>query len=437
MSPTLYIEDILSGKVTASDTEVTLQGWVYNSRSSGKIKFLMLRDGTGLLQCVFFKGGCDEKAFEDFESLTQETSVTVRGKIVQAPKAPGGWELSARDFTIVSKSVDYPITPKEHGPAFLQDHRHLWLRSKRQHAVIRIRSEIIHAARRFFDERGFVCFDAPIFTPNACEGTTNLFEVNYFDEAKAYLTQSGQLYGEAGAMAFGKVYVMGPTFRAEKSKTRRHLTEFWMLEPEVAYMDLAGTMELAESMIGYIVESVIKNRKRELEALERKVEVLEKIVPPFPRIHYKEAAAILEKESKDGFKMGMDFGGGDETILASKFDKPVFVHGFPTAIKAFYMKEDPSDPTYTCSVDLLAPEGYGEIIGGGQREESVDVLLKKIAEHSLDPKVFEWYLDLRRYGSVPHGGFGLGIERLTAWICGVEHVRECIPFPRMLYRLTP
>lgn len=436
MSPTLYIEDILNGKV-ARDTEVTLKGWVYNSRSSGKVKFLMLRDGTGTLQCVFFKGGCDEKSFEKFETLTQEASVSVTGKLVPAPKAPGGWELAGNSFEVIGASVEYPITPKEHGPAFLQDQRHLWIRSKRQHAILRIRSEIIHAARRFFDERGFVCFDAPIFTPNACEGTTNLFEVNYFDDAKAYLTQSGQLYGEAGAMAFGKIYVFGPTFRAEKSKTRRHLTEFWMIEPEVAFMDLAGTMELAEQMVEYIVTSVLKNKGRELADLERKVEVLEKIKAPFPRIHYLEAAAILEKESQDNFKTGMDFGGGDETILASKFDRPVFVHGFPTAIKAFYMKEDPKDPTYTCSVDLLAPEGYGEIIGGAQREERIDVLLRKIEEHKLDRKVFEWYLDLRRFGTVPHAGFGLGIERLTAWICGVEHVRECIPFPRMLYRLTP
>lgn len=432
----MYIEDIFAGKV-APDTEVTLKGWVYNVRSSGKVKFLMFRDGTGLMQVVYFKGGCDEESFNNFEKLTQETSVIVHGKVVSAPKAPGGFEVAGKSFEIVGESKDYPITPKEHGPAFLQDQRHLWIRSKRQHAILRIRSEIIHAARRFFDERGFVAFDAPIFTPNACEGTTNLFEVNYFDEAKAYLTQSGQLYGEAGAMAFGKAYVFGPTFRAEKSKTRRHLTEFWMLEPEVAYMDVKGVMELSEQMVEYIIQSVLKNRKMELQALERDVSKLEKIKAPFARIHYKEAAAILEKESKDGFKMGMDFGGGDETILANKFDGPVFVYGFPTAIKAFYMKEDPEDPTYTCSVDMLAPEGYGEVIGGGQREESVEVLLRKIAEHGLDPKVFEWYLDLRRYGSVPHAGFGLGIERLTSWVCGAEHVRECIPFPRMLYRLTP
>ena len=388
-----YIEDIFAGKIPA-ETEVTLKGWVYNVRSSGKVKFLMLRDGTGLMQVVYFKGGCEEESFNNFEKLTQETSVVVIGKIVSAPKAPGGFEVAGKSFEIIGGSVEYPITPKEHGPAFLQDHRHLWIRSKRQHAILRIRSEIIHSARRFFDERGFVCFDAPIFTPNACEGTTNLFEVNYFDENKAYLTQSGQLYGEAGAMAFGKVYVLGPTFRAEKSKTRRHLTEFWMLEPEVAFANVHDVMELAEQMVEYIVQSVLKNKKRDLEALERDLSKLENIKAPFPRMHYKEAAAILEKESKDNFKTGMDFGGGDETILASKFDRPVFVHGFPTAIKAFYMKEDPADPVYTCSVDMLAPEGYGEVIGGGQREESNEVLLRKIAEHELDPKVFEWYMDL-------------------------------------------
>jgi asparaginyl-tRNA synthetase len=431
-----YIDEIFDGKVTP-EAEVTLKGWVYNVRSSGKVKFLMLRDGTATIQCVFFKGGCEEESFNNFEKLTQETSLVVKGKVVPAPKAPGGFEISGNSLEIIGGSVDFPITPKEHGPAFLQDHRHLWIRSKRQHAILRIRSEIIHAARRFFDEKGFVSFDAPIFTPNACEGTTNLFEVNYFDDAKAYLTQSGQLYGEAGAAAFGKAYVFGPTFRAEKSKTRRHLTEFWMLEPEVAFADVNDMMVLAEQMVEYVVQSVLKNKKRELLDLERDLTKLESVKAPFPRIHYKEAAEILEKESKDGFKKGMDFGGGDETILASKFDRPVFVHGFPTAIKAFYMKEDPKDPVYTCSVDMLAPEGYGEVIGGGQREESIEVLLKKIAEHGLDPKVFEWYLDLRRYGSVPHAGFGLGIERLTAWICGVEHVRECIPFPRMLYRLTP
>jgi len=434
VGPSASIESIFDGKHAVDET-VILRGWVYNSRSSGKVKFIELRDGTATLQCVLFPANTAPEAMADFDKLTQETAIAVEGFLTKSPK--GVWELQLKRLEIIGASVDYPITPKEHGPAFLQDHRHLWIRSKRQHAILRIRAEVVSAAREFFDGRGFTGFDAPIFTPNACEGTTNLFEVNYFDEQKAFLTQSGQLYGETGAMAFGKAYVFGPTFRAEKSKTRRHLTEFWMLEPEVAFQDLNGNMELAEDMMCHIVQRVLRTRKRELADLERDISKLEVIKKPFPRIHYKEAAAILEKESKDGFKMGMDFGGGDETILANKFNTPIFVHGFPTAIKAFYMKEDPADPTYTLSCDMLAPDGYGEIIGGGQREESIDVLKKKIAEHGLDQSVFEWYLDLRRFGSVPHAGFGMGIERCTAWICGAEHVRECIPFPRMLYRLTP
>lgn len=436
MRPSLYIEDIFQGKRQENDT-VKLQGWVYNSRSSGKVKFVLLRDGTGIIQGILFPGDSSDKAIEEFAKLTQESSIEVEGKIVKAPKAPGGWELQVKELKVLSGSVDYPIGPKEHGPDFLLNNRHLWIRSKRQHAILRIRSEVIAAAREFFDNQGFVGFDAPIFTPNACEGTTNLFEVNYFDEAKAYLTQSGQLYGEAGAMAFGKVYVFGPTFRAEKSKTRRHLTEFWMLEPEVAFMDLEGAMDLAENMVRHIVRRVIKNRRYELEALERDISKLETIEKPFPRMHYNEAAEILEKESKDGFKKGMDFGGGDETILTEKFDRPIFVHRFPKNIKAFYMKEDAEDGVSALSFDMLAPEGYGEVIGAGQREESIEVLERKIKEHGLDQKVFEWYLDLRRFGSVPHAGFGMGIERCTAWLCGTQHVRECIPFPRMLNRIEP
>lgn len=435
MRPEIYIEDIFAGARQENDV-VTLKGWVYNTRSSGKVKFVLLRDGTGIIQCVLFPANTSPESYTAFEGLTQEASVEIEGFLTKSPKSAGGWELQVKNLKKLGDSVEFPITPKEHGPAFLQDHRHLWIRSKMQHAILRIRSEIISATREFFDNRGFVGFDAPIFTPNACEGTTELFEVGYFDE-KAYLTQSGQLYGEAGAMAFGKAYVFGPTFRAEKSKTRRHLTEFWMVEPEVAFMDLEGTMELAEDMICHIVERVLRTRRRELETLERDISKLELIKKPFPRIHYKEAAAILEKESKDNFKTGMDFGGGDETILASKFDRPFFVHHFPTKIKAFYMKEDPADPTYCFSCDLLAPEGYGEIIGGAQREDSLAVLEKKIAEHGLDKKVFEWYLDLRRYGSVPHAGYGMGIERCVAWICGIQHIRETIPFPRMLNRLTP
>jgi asparaginyl-tRNA synthetase len=436
MRPTLYIEDIFQGKRQENDI-VTLKGWVYNSRASGKVKFLQLRDGTATIQGVLFPGDSSDAAIEAFGKATQESSVEVQGKIVKAPKAPGGWELQVKELTILGESVNYPISPKEHGPDFLLNNRHVWIRSKRQHAILRIRSEIVAAAREFFDNQGFVGFDAPIFTPAACEGTTNLFEVNYFDDDKAYLTQSGQLYGEAGAMAFGKAYVFGPTFRAEKSKTRRHLTEFWMLEPEVAFMDLEGNMELAEDMICHIVQRVLRTRRPELEALERDISKLEKIKKPFPRLHYNEAAAILEKESKDGFKKGMDFGGGDETILTEKFETPIFVHRFPKAIKAFYMKEDPEDPVSALCVDMLAPEGYGEVIGGGQREENIETLVRKIKEHGLDQNVFEWYLDLRRFGSVPHGGFGMGVERCTAWLCGTAHVRECIPFPRMLNRLSP
>jgi asparaginyl-tRNA synthetase len=436
MMPSLYIEDIFKGQRQENDS-VQLKGWVYNTRSSGKVRFLLFRDGTGILQCVVFPKSSSEESVALFDTLTQESAIEVTGTLSKNAKAPGGWELQVKDMKLLSGSVDFPITPKEHGPAFLLENRHLWIRSKLQHATLRIRSEVISAVRDFFDSRNFTSFDAPIFTPNACEGTTNLFELKYFDEGNAYLTQSGQLYGEAGAMAFGKIYVFGPTFRAEKSKTRRHLTEFWMVEPEVAFMDLAGNMELAEDMICHIVSRVLKNRKMELETLGRDVSKLEVVKKPFPKIHYKEAGEILEKESKDNFKMGMDFGGGDETILASRFDRPVFVHGFPTAIKAFYMKEDPADPTYTLSCDLLAPEGYGEIIGGGQREERIEVLQKKIKEHGLDESVFKWYLDLRRFGGVPHAGFGMGIERCTAWICGTQHVRECIPFPRMLYRINP
>lgn len=436
MKPSVYVEEIFQGKVE-SGGKVTLKGWAYNTRASGKVKFLLLRDGTGTIQCVFFPTSTEADSYARFDQITQETSLEVTGVVAPAPKAPGGWELQLQTFKVVGESKDYPITPKEHGPAFLLDHRHLWIRSKLQHAVLRIRSEVAAATREFFDGRGFIGFDAPIFTPSACEGTTNLFEVNYFDEAKAYLTQSGQLYGEAGAMAFGKVYVFGPTFRAEKSKTRRHLTEFWMIEPEVAFTNLQENMELAEDLIAHIVARVLKNKKPELEALGRDVTKLEKAKAPFPKLHYKEAAEILVKESKDNFKMGMDFGGGDETILANRFDRPFFVHGFPTVIKAFYMKEDPADPTYTLSCDLLAPEGYGEIIGGGMREERIDVLERKIKEHGLNQKDFEWYLDLRRFGSVPHGGFGMGLERVTTWICGTEHVREAIPFPRMLNRLGP
>lgn len=414
---------------------VELRGWVYNKRSSGKIKFLLLRDGTGLCQCVYFKGECDEAAFLEFEKLTQETCVYLTGTVKEEKRSPGGFELSAKTLTIHSPSVDYPIGPKEHGPDFLMSNRHLWLRSSQQHAAIRVRAEIVKSVRDFFDGRGFTLVDAPIFTPSACEGTTTLFETNYFDE-KAYLSQSGQLYMEAGAAAFGKVYCFGPTFRAEKSKTRRHLIEFWMVEPEVAFNDLYDNMELAEQFVEYIVQRVIKNKAEELKVLGRNVEALSKIKAPFPRLHYKEASEIIAKENP-AFEKGGDFGGTDETIISSKFDKPVFVHHYPAAIKAFYMKEDPNEPGASMSCDLLATEGYGEIIGGGQREDDLEKLLRKIDEHKLRREDFDWFLDLRKYGSFPHAGFGLGIERTVSWICGMSHVRETIPFPRLYGRLRP
>jgi asparaginyl-tRNA synthetase len=414
---------------------VTLKGWVYNHRSSGKIKFLLLRDGTGICQCVYFRGECDEKAFEDFEKLSQESAVAVTGVVKAEARSPGGFELSARQLEILSGSVDYPITPKEHGPDFLQNNRHLWMRSKRQHAVLRVRAEIIAAIRDFFDGRGFTLTDAPIFTPNACEGTTTLFETKYFDE-KAFLSQSGQLYMEATAAAFGKVYCFGPTFRAEKSKTRRHLIEFWMVEPEVAFNDLYDNMELAELFVEYVIQRTLKNKAEELKALERDTTQLQKVQAPFPRVHYKEAVEMILKENPK-FEVGGDFGAPDEAIISAKFEKPVFVHHFPSAIKAFYMKEDPKEEGYSMSCDLLAPEGYGEVIGGGQREESLDTLVRKIKEHGLSLEAFQWYLDLRKYGSFQHAGFGLGVERTVAWICGIQHVRETIPFPRLYGRNYP
>lgn len=431
MAAKFYIADL--GKYVGQTVE--LKGWVYSKRSSGKIKFLLLRDGTGICQCVYFKGECDEESFNEFEKLTQESSVIVTGLVKEEKRSPGGYELSARTLKILGGSVDYPIGPKEHGPDFLLNNRHLWLRSKNQHAVIRIRAEIVKAVRDFFDGRGFTLVDAPIFTPSACEGTSTLFETEYFDE-KAFLSQSGQLYMEAGAAAFGKVYCFGPTFRAEKSKTRRHLIEFWMVEPEVAFNDLYDNMELAEQFVEYIVQRVLKNKAEELKVLERNTDALSKVLAPFPRLHYKEAAEIIAKENPL-FKKGEDFGGTDETIISSKFEKPVFVHHYPAAIKAFYMKEDPSELGSSMSCDLLATEGYGEIIGGGQREDDIAKLTAKVNEHGLQLSDFDWYFDLRKYGSFPHAGFGLGIERTVSWICGLQHVRETIPFPRMYGRLRP
>ena len=415
--------------------KVELKGWAYNTRSSGKVKFLEVRDGTGIVPCVLFPGETSAEALATFEKVTQETTVKVFGVVRKHPKHENVFELGLETLEILAPSENYPITPKEHGTDFLMENRHLWLRSKRQHAIMRVRHEIIMAIRDFFDGRGFTLTDAPIFTPSACEGTSNLFETKYFDE-KMYLSQSGQLYMEATAAALGKVYCFGPTFRAEKSKTRRHLIEFWMVEPEVAFNDMYDNMELAEQFVEYIAQRVVANRKEELRVLERDPKKLEVIKAPFPRLHYREAADIIKKENPE-FVIGDDFGAPDETIVSSKFERPVFVHHYPSAIKAFYMKEDPKEPGYAMGCDLLATEGYGEIIGGGQREESIEKLLKKIEEHKLDVKDFQWYLDLRRFGSFPHSGFGLGIERTVTWICGLPHVRETIPFPRLYGRSYP
>ena len=427
-----YIEE-LSGLVGQT---VTLKGWLYNKRSSGKIRFLIMRDGTGLCQGVLVKSAVDERVFAQFDLLTQESSFAMAGKVRKEDRAPGGFELDITSVEIIQVAEEYPITPKDHGVEFLMDHRHLWLRSNRQHAILRIRHQIIKSIRDFFDSRGFVLLDAPIFTPAACEGTSTLFGTDYFDLGKAYLTQSGQLYGEAGAMAFGKVYVFGPTFRAEKSKTRRHLTEFWMVEPEVAFNDLNDDMDLAEEFLEHIVQSVLKNRMPELQLLERNIKFLENVRRPLPRITYDEAVEILKKHNIP-FEWGNDLGGTDETVISEEFDRPVMVHRYPSAVKAFYMKRDPQRPDVALAVDVLAPEGYGEIIGGSQREDDLNLLLGRLKENNLPQEAFDWYLDLRRFGSVPHAGFGLGIERTVAWICGLDHVRETIPFPRMIYRLTP
>jgi asparaginyl-tRNA synthetase len=435
-SSRVYIEDI----ARYAGQTVTLKGWLYNKRSSGKLHFLQLRDGTGVIQCVVFKGDVSPEVFEAADKVSQESSIEVTGVVKEDKRSTLGFELGITDFKVLSEAQDYPITPKEHGVAFLMDHRHLWLRSSRQHAIIRIRGEIIRAVRQYFDNNGFTLVDAPIFTPSACEGTTNLFETDYFDE-KAYLTQSGQLYMEAAAAAFGKVYCFGPTFRAEKSKTRRHLTEFWMVEPEVAFMDIYEDMDLAEDFVCYIVEQVVKNRRAELEVLERDIVKLETIQKPFPRITYDEAIAIIREHGTEpehkSFPWGEDFGGDEETIISSQFDRPVLIHHYPAEIKAFYMKPDPENPKLAMNMDMIAPEGYGEIIGGGQREDDLDVLVSKINAHGLPMDAFNWYLDLRKYGSFPHAGFGLGIERTVSWLCGLHHVRETIPFPRLMDRLKP
>jgi asparaginyl-tRNA synthetase len=416
--------------------EVTLKGWLFNKRSSGKIKFLILRDGTGYLQCVYFKGNVTEEVFETADRIGQESSIEVTGKVKKEPRAPGGYELDATGLKIISEAHDYPITPKEHGIEFLMDHRHLWLRSSRQVAILKIRHRIVKAIRDFFDGKGFTLMDPPIITPNAVEGTSTLFETDYFDLGKAYLTQSGQLYAEAGALALGAVYTFGPTFRAEKSKTRRHLTEFWMVEPEVAFADLNDDMDLAEEFLEYVVQTILKEKEEELKVLERDTTKLQNVKRPLPRISYDEAVEILKKGGVN-FEYGNDFGGTDETVISENFDRPVMVHRYPAAVKAFYMKRDPENDKLALAVDVLAPEGYGEIIGGSQREDNLQALLDRIKEHNLPQHAFEWYLDLRRYGSVPHSGFGLGLERTVGWICGLDHVRETIPFPRMIYRNTP
>jgi len=415
---------------------VTFQGWLYNKRSSGKLHFLQVRDGSEIIQCVMFKGDFDEAAFLAADRLPIESSLEVTGELREDKRSPLGVEMSVKEFRVIAETAqEYPISLKDHGIEFLMDHRHLWLRSRRQHAILKIRHTIIKAIRDFLDERDFVLIDAPILTPNACEGTSTLFETEYFGE-KAYLTQSGQLYMEPACQAFGKVYCFGPTFRAEKSKTRRHLTEFWMIEPEVAFMDLEQDMDLAEEFLEFIVQRVLAARRKELEALERDVSKLEAIKRPFPRITYDEAVKIL-LEAGVPFEWGNDFGGDDETIISNRYDRPVMVHHYPAAIKAFYMKKDAERPDLALGVDVLAPEGYGEIIGGGQREDDLEKLQASLKQHELPVQFFEWYLDVRRYGSVPHAGFGLGLERTVAWICGLKHVRETIPFPRLLGRLSP
>jgi asparaginyl-tRNA synthetase len=427
-----YIHDIS----THVGQQVTLRGWLHNRRSSGKIHFLIVRDGTGFIQAVMSKAAVGDEAFSRADHLAQETSLSVTGTVRADARAKGGFEIDVAGVEVHGEAHDYPITPKEHGVDFLLDRRHLWIRAERQTAILRIRHEVINAVRDFFNSRGFILCDTPIFTPAACEGTTTLFPVQYFEDTTAYLTQSGQLYNEANAMALGKVYCFGPTFRAEKSKTRRHLTEFWMVEPEMAYADLDDVIDLAEGLITNVVGRVLETRKPELQILERDTSALETVTAPFPRITYDEAAQIL-REKGQPFEYGTDLGGTDETVLSEHFDRPVCVTRYPASVKAFYMKPDPQQPDKALCVDVLAPEGYGEIIGGGQRLDDLDLLLQRIKEHNLPEDAFQWYLDLRRYGTVPHGGFGMGIERCVAWICKLEHVRETIPYPRMLYRLYP
>jgi asparaginyl-tRNA synthetase len=416
--------------------EVRVQGWLHNKRSSGKIQFLIVRDGSGFAQAVVARSAVPEAAWAAAEAAGQESSLELTGKVKEDKRAPGGYEVDVTGLTVGQSVHDYPITPKEHGTAFLMEHRHLWLRSPRQHAVLRVRHAVVKAVRDYLDDAGYTLIDTPIFTPAACEGTTTLFSVPYFDEGTAYLTQSGQLYSEATAAAHGKVYCFGPTFRAEKSKTRRHLTEFWMVEPEMAYAHLEDAILLAERLVCAVVDRVLATRKEELKTLERDTAKLEAVKPPFPRLHYDDAIKLIQAKGSQT-QWGSDFGGTDETVIAEAYEQPVVVHRFPSAIKAFYMAPDPDRPELSLSVDVLAPEGYGEIVGGGERLADGDLLVKRIREHGLPEESFRWYLDLRKYGTVPHSGFGMGIERVVTWICGLEHLRETIAFPRMLYRIYP
>ncbi len=429
--PIATVADIARWK----DQTVRIRGWLYNSAGKGKIAFLQLRDGTGIIQCVASRADLGDELFDALKRLGQESSLMIDGIVREDTRSKLGFEIAVTGATIVSPATDYPITPKEHGPAFLHDHRHLWVRSRRQHAILSIRHLAVQAIRNYFDDRGFTLYDAPIFTPNACEGTSTLFSTQYFDQT-AYLSQSGQLYGETGAMSFGKIYVFGPTFRAEKSGTRRHLTEFWMVEPEIAWAQLTDIMDLCEDFLVEVTAQVLAKGRKHLDELERNIAVLENVQKPFPRMSYDEACVQLAGLGQP-VDPEDDFGSPHETVLTQQYDRPVMVHRYPTAVKAFYMKEDPANPIRALGVDVLAPEGYGEIIGGGEREDRLDVLVRKIGEHNLPMSTFEWYLDLRRFGSVPHGGFGLGLERLVTWLCGIHHIRETVPFPRTIDRLTP
>jgi asparaginyl-tRNA synthetase len=427
----VYIEDIAGH----GGESVEVRGWVYNKRSSGKVRFLLVRDGTGIVQGTVFSAEKDHPLFRQFDALTQESSVIVRGQVREEKRAPGGFELTIEDLETVQIAQDYPITPKEHSTPFLMEHRHLWLRSAKQHAILQVRAEVVRAIRDFFDGRGFRLMDTPVLTPSACEGTTTLFETQYFDQ-KAYLSQSGQLYNEATAMAFGKVYCFGPTFRAERSKTRRHLIEFWMVEPEVAYALLDDIIELAQDLVVFVLERTLERRRRDLETLERDTAPLERVKRPFPRVTYEEALRLLQGQGST-IAWGTDFGAPEEGLMSQIFDIPVCITHFPASIKAFYMQPDSQRPDLALGVDVLASEGYGEIIGGGQRIHDLALLERRLKEQNLPREAYEWYLDLRKYGSVPHSGFGLGVERTVAWICGTKHIRETIPFPRLLYRIYP